>query len=173
MRVRPENARFPDEDPSWRSLRANNGGSSGNLIQGERWPVFAPLFTGRHWAGVSCAGPFPFELTVEGFRTSQISKMRVYTRVSLWRSKTLSKASFRDPDRKMLDLQAVMKNKEIVKLLCREQKSEGRRFESGNASGCGLPPENTRGFKVGSFTERRRTDESEPLQRGANYRGAA
>jgi len=39
--------------------------------------------------------------------------------------------------------------------------------------GFGMPPENTRGFKVGSFTERRRTDESEPLQRGANYRGVA
>ena len=37
----------------------------------------------------------------------------------------------------------------------------------------GMPPENTRGFKVGSFTERRRTDESEPFQRGANYRGVA
>jgi hypothetical protein len=39
--------------------------------------------------------------------------------------------------------------------------------------GIGMPPENTCGFKVGSFTERRRTDESEPLQRGANYRGVA
>jgi amino acid transporter len=39
--------------------------------------------------------------------------------------------------------------------------------------GLGLLPENTRDFKVGSFTERRRTDESEPLQRGANYRGVA
>jgi hypothetical protein len=36
----------------------------------------------------------------------------------------------------MLDLQAVMKNEEIAKLLCREQKSEGRQFESGNANRC-------------------------------------
>ena len=37
----------------------------------------------------------------------------------------------------------------------------------------GMPPENPREFKVGSFTERSRTDESESLQRGANYRGVA
>jgi NAD(P)-dependent dehydrogenase (short-subunit alcohol dehydrogenase family) len=37
----------------------------------------------------------------------------------------------------------------------------------------GVPPENTRDFKVGSFTERIRTDESESLQRGTDHRGIA